>query len=819
MATRTLGLQLAILLSAVTAAAEDSPRMTHITISPDTIQLTGTRARQQLLVTGHFENEDRKIDVTRDVRFVSLTPSIAAVTSEGLVLPRGFGQAKIEARYGLFYLFKATVNVSVDRFGSADPMDFNTDVIAALSRAGCNSGACHGSPQGKNGFRLSLRGFDPSLGFRTLARESLGRRTNVVAPDASLVLRKGLGQVPHQGGIRFDQTDTSYQVLRSWIAEGRRPSAAQLELERLEVIPARRRLAADSPSQQLIVIAHFAGGITRDVTDLAVFTSNEDADATITKDGFVEFTGTAEATFLVRYLGQIVGSRLTYVKPDKDFKFQTPPINNEVDQHVFAKQRDLQIQPAMLADDAVFLRRVYLDTIGTVPTADEAAEFLDSKDANKRAKLIDRLLARDEFAPFWAMKWADVMRGSDVTISKRGVHNFHRYLVERFQHDKPFDEFARETLTSLGNTLNKPGANFHRVARTPEEAAETMSQLFLGVRIGCAKCHNHPFEGITQNDYYGFAAYFARVKFKGKQFMRDDEIVYLDRRSEVRHPVTNQNVAPVAFGQSPGELGPDDDRRVKLVEWLTDGKNPYFAKSIVNRLWYHVMGRGIVDPVDDFRDTNPPSNEELLNALADKFKSSRYRIKPVLRVILNSSTYQLSSQAAPKQSPHAADPARYFAHAQIQMLQAEQILDAISSATGIPERFNGYPLGTKAIDLAAGAADHAFLTAFSKPVRDSTCECARDTDPSLSQVIHMLNNPTVVNNIKSPEGRIRRWLTSGKSAAEIVELIYLTTLSRRPKPSERTLIEQHLKSLDNVSEGLFDVQFAVMNSNEFLLRH
>lgn len=820
MGKRNLVFRVAILVAAITSsAAANSPTISRITISPANIQLTGSRARQQLLVTGHFEDDTRKIDLTRDVRFESLTPSIAVVTSDGLVLPRGFGQAKIEVRFGLLDAFKATVNVSVDRFGAADPMDFDTDVIAALSRAGCNSGACHGSPQGKSGFRLSLRGFEPSLDFKTLAREALGRRTNVVSPDASLVLKKGLGQVPHQGGIRFDRTDTSYQVMRSWIAEGRRPTATHRELKRLEVIPARRHLTADNPSQQLIVIAHFADGSSRDVTDLAVFTSNEDTDATISKGGFVEFTGTAEATFLVRYLGQIVGSRLTYVKPDSGFKFHSPPINNEVDEFVFAKQRDLQIQPAALANDAVFLRRVFLDSIGTLPTAEEAAEFLDSNDPNKRSKLIDRLLARDEFGPFWAMKWADVMRGSDVTISKRGVHNFHRYLVERFRHDRPFDEFARETLTSLGNTLNKPGANFHRIARTPEEAAETMSQLFLGVRIGCAKCHNHPFEGITQNDYYGFAAYFARVKFKGKQFMRDDEIVYLDRRSEIRHPVTNQNVAPVAFGQSPGELGPDDDRRVKLVEWLTDAKNPYFARSIVNRLWYHVMGRGIVDPVDDFRDTNPPSNEELLRALADKFINSGLRIKPVLRQILNSSTYQLSSEAPAKQSINAAEPARYFAHARIQMLQAEQILDAISSATGIPERFNGYPLGTKAIELAAGAADHAFLTAFSKPVRDSTCECARDTDPSLSQVIHMLNNPTVVNNIKSPHGRIRRWLSSGKSAKQIVELIFLTTLSRRPQASERELIEQHLKSLDDVSEGLFDVQFAVMNSNEFLLRH
>lgn len=804
-----------ILIIATQSAKAELP-IARLSVEPAQFELTGSRAQQQLLATGHFTNRVEEIDLTRDVHYESRSPSIAVVTSDGLVLPRGFGTAEIVVRHSGM---EAVTTVTVSDFGKADPMDFNTDVIAAISRAGCNSGACHGSPQGKNGFRLSLRGFDPSLDHSTLARETFGRRTNPQAPDESLVLRKGLGQIPHQGGIRFQPTDTTYQTLRTWIAEGCRASTTERTLERLEVIPSQRRLDAESPKQQLIAIAHFDDGSSRDVTDLAVFTSNDDTDATISINGLVEFSGTAEATFLVRYLGQIVGARLTCVQPDDQFEYRSPTVNNFVDASVFARQKDLQILPAELASDAVFLRRVFLDTIGTIPTAEEAAEFLDSKKPDKRSRLIDRLLQRDEFAVFWAMKWADVMRGSDVTISKRGVHSFHRYLVNHFQHDRPFDEFARETLTSLGNTLNQPAANFHRIARTPEDAAEAMSQLFLGVRIGCAKCHNHPFEAITQGDYYGFAAYFARVKFKGQQFMRDDEIVYLDRRTEVRHPVTNANVAPIAFGESPGEPGPDEDRRLKLVEWLLKPGNPYFARSIVNRLWYHLVGKGIVDPVDDFRDTNPPSNPQLLDQLASEFVAQGYRIKPVLRTILNSSTYQLSSEPVKYQSSKAADPERYFAHAQIQMLQAEQILDAISAITGIPEHYPGYPEGTRAIELASGTVDHSFLMAFSKPVRDATCECARDPEPALSQVIQMLNNPSIVNNIKSPDGRIQQWLNDGMSVGTIVERIYLTTLARRPTPSERELIAQHLKTLPDAPTGLFDLQFALLNSNEFLLRH
>lgn len=802
-------------LVAVQLANAASP-IARISVEPTKFELVGSRAQQQLLATGHFSGGIEQLDLTREVRFESRSPNIAVVTSDGLVLPRGFGTAEIVARHNGV---EGIATVTVRNFGTADPIDFNTDVLAALSRAGCNSGACHGAPQGKNGFRLSLRSFDPTLDFTTLARETFGRRTNPQAPDESLILRKGLGQIPHQGGIRFRNTDTTYQTLRMWISEGCRPSATERTLERLEVIPMQRRLAAEFPKQQLIAIAHFDDGSTRDVTDLAVFTSNDDAEASVSPTGLVEFSGTAEATFLVRYLGQIVGSRLTFVKPDKQFKYRSPPVNNFVDTSVFAHQRELQILPAKLATDDVFLRRAFLDTIGTVPTAEEAAEFLDSKEPNKRSQLIDHLLQRDEFAAFWAMKWADVMRGSDVTISKRGVHSFHRYLVDRFQHDRPFDEFARETLTSLGNTLNRPAANFHRIARTPEDAAEAMSQLFLGVRIGCAKCHNHPFEAITQGDYYGFAAYFSRVKFKGQQFMRDDEIVYLDRRTEVRHPVTGKDVEPVAFGESPGELSPDDDRREKLVEWLLKPDNPYFARSIVNRLWFHLMGKGIVDPVDDFRDTNPPSNAELLDQLATGFVANGFRIKPVLKIILNSSTYQLSAEPLKQQSPLAAASDRYFAHAQIQMLQAEQILDAISSVTGVAERFPGFPPGTRAIELASGTVDHSFLMAFSKPVRDATCECARDPEPSLSQVIQMLNNPAIVNNIKSPEGRISKWLAAGKSADETIELIYLTTVSRRPNRQERELIAQHLKSLPDARTGLFDLQFALLNSNEFLLRH
>lgn len=809
-----------------------SEPMGTMTVEPASLTLYGHRSSQQLLVSestaaGTFA------DVTRDATFESLVPSVAIVTSKGLIVPRAHGTAEVVVRH---LGREARVTLNVVDFDRTPPIDFETDVIAALSKAGCNQGSCHGSPQGKNGFRLSLRGFDPTLDFMTLTHEDYGRRTNTSAADESLVLKKGLADVPHQGGRRFRRTDPEYQILRAWIDNGCPPTPSALvkpgnqppqkvpaltapKLVRLEVLPGSRRLPTTHPQQQLVARAHFSDGRIRDVTDLSVFTTNEKEAATISSSGMVEFNRTAEVVFLVRYLDRITGVRLSYLQRDAGFAFHAPPEANSIDHHVFAKQRDLQLLPAGVARDDVFLRRVYLDVTGGMPTPDEARQFLDSTDSNKRALLIDQLLERDDYAEFWALKWADLMRGSDVTISRRGVHSFHRYLVDRFRHDRPFDEFARETLTSLGNTLHKPGANFHRIARTPDEAAEAAAQLFMGVRIGCAKCHNHPFEALTQDDYYGLAAYFARVKFKGKQFMVDDEIIYLDRNGDVRHPTKNVNIPPAAFGESAGELGPEDDRREKLVAWLTRADNPYFSKSTVNRVWYHLFGRGIVEPVDDFRDTNPPSNPELLDQLAAEFVKSGYRIKPVLRLILNSNTYQMDVRPAPNQSRFAATPEPYFTHSVPRMLTAEQLLDAVTKVTGVPEEFPGYPRGTRAIEIAEGAIEHPFLKAFAKPVRDVTCECAREDDPSLSQVIHLLNNKGIVQNIKSPQSHVSQWLAAGLNDDQVLENVYLLTISRRPTSAERELVRAHLAKAADKASGFHDLQHALLNSNEFLLRH
>jgi hypothetical protein len=806
----------ALLLLGGSGHAEEPPRPTELTVEPAEFVLHGPRARQPLLVTGRFGDQG-EANHTSQATYESLNARVATVSSSGVVTPTSDGTVDIVVR---FAKLEGRARVTVRAMAEPGAIDFRTDVIAALSRSGCNQGACHGSPQGKNGFRLSLRGYDPDLDLHTLTRELGARRVNIQAPEDSLLLLKGSGRVRHGGSVAYNPSDPAYRVIRDWISEGCRPSATAVRLTRLEVLPQSRKLHTSSPRQQLIVRAYFEGGAVRDVTELAVFSSSNPAVAPVDATGLVQFQKTAEVAILVRYLDRIVSARLTYVRHDADFTFAAPPPANYVDEHVFAKQRELQLKPAPLAGDAVFLRRVYLDVIGTLPTEAEARAFLDSKDPQRRAKLIDQLLERDEFASFWALKWADVLRGSPATITERGVHSFHRYLVRAMADDRPMDVFARELLTGTGNPLHTPAANFYRIARTPEEAAESAAQLFLGIRLQCAKCHNHPFEAISQTDYYGLAAYFARVQRKSSAFGLDDEVIYLTSSGEVNHPQTRKPQPPAAFGVSAGSLGPDDDRRPRFADWLTRADNPYFAPSLVNRAWFHLMGRGIVDPVDDFRDTNPPSNPQLLKALTDDFVRGGFRIKRLIRIIANSRTYQLASSGAPAPSPQAADAERYFTRSAVRMLSAEQIIDAVSLATGVPETFKGYPRGTRAIELAEGGVNHPFLQAFAKPVRDVSCECAREEEPSLPQMLHLLNNAGILKKLKAPEARLAAWLKTDADTDTIVERMYLVTLSRRPTPAEVALATKHVAALngDRVA-ALQDLQYALINLSEFLLRH
>ena len=790
-----------------------------IVVSPNQVQLMSSRWHQRLLVSAQWADKTTA-DVTATAHFTSSDPGIVRVEAGGVLLPVSDGTAEVVVQWKEH---QTRVGVSVTGTQVHAPVDFATEVIGALSRGGCNQGACHGSPQGKNGFRLSLRGFEPALDFRFLTRDSFSRRINPLEPEKSLALQKATGVVAHQGGVQLRADEEAYQQIRTWISElGSRPPDGpdmSRQLQILEVLPGRQRLHASGPKQQLVVRAHYSDGMVRDVTDLAVFTTPSEPEVTVSRGGLVEFHATGEAAVLVRYLDQIQTVRMTYIRQDPDFEFVAPPESNYVDRHVFAKQRELQLRPAQKATDAVFLRRVYLDLVGAIPGPVAARAFLESRDPQKRSKLIDQLLESDAYSQFWALKWADVMRGNREAISERGVHNFHRFLVRNFAADRSFDVVAREIVTSVGNTINAPAANFYRISRTPNEAAESFSQLFLGVRIQCAKCHNHPFESITQGDYYGLAAHFARVQLKGRRFGRDDEIVFLQPTGEIKMPGVEEDMAPAAFGTQTVELKSADDRRIGLADWLTDPSNRFFARSTVNRIWFHLMGQGIVEPVDDFRDSNPPSSHELLDGLSEKFIEYGFRFKPIIRDILNSTTYQLSPRSVPEQSPRAANPARYFTGPIVRMLSAEQIIDAISAATGVPEVFPGYPQGTRAVSIAEGKIEHKFLQAFTRPSRDVACDCAREEEPSLNQVVHLLNNASILAKIDSAQNRTARWLDQKLDVDAVIIEIYLATVTRKPTAAEQQLARRYVDESKVVADGLQDLQHALINSNEFLLRH
>jgi hypothetical protein len=785
----------------------------RIDVEPVDIVLKGPHQYQQLLATGHYSDGSVR-DLTRLATFATPNPKVAQVSPKGIVTAVGDGTVDLVVRVGSQER-KFTVRVS--NFANPEPVNFKNEVLAAMTRMRCNSGAgCHGTPTGKNGFRLSLQGYLPDDDYWLLTREMFGRRVNPLNPNDSLILKKGLGLVSHGGGKRMYKTDQTYQVLHRWIAEGCKPTPQQApELTRLEVLPSKRALRNDARRQQLVVLAHFSDGSRRDVTPLVYFTTSDEQTASVAANGLVTFHKRGSVAVMCRFRVAVDNARLSYVRDVPGFVWTNPPETNYIDKLVFAKLRELQIAPSDLCDDDEFIRRLYLDVLGVLPSITQVQEFLADKGPEKRARAIDKTLDRPEYADFWAMKWADVLRNTRKNVAYRGAHNYRRFLVQVFAKSVPFDRFVADLLTSSGDTMINPAANFFRIARDPQDSAETTAQLFLGVRMQCAKCHNHPFERWTQDDYYGFAAFFARVKHKKPDPKSEQEVVYVSRAGEVNHQRTGQVVAPKAPNAPPAQVGPNEDRREQLAHWLTNPKNPFFAKSVVNRLWFHLLGRGIVDPVDDFRDSNPPCNEELLDALAAEFVASGFNVKQILRTILNSRVYQLSA----KTNQFNADDERYFSRCYPKLLTAEQLLDAICTATMVPEKFPGLPLGTRATQLPDAEINHAFLQAFGQPTRELACECGRESESTLNQALNLINGDLIHAKLRDPGNRIGRLLQAGKSNEAIVNELYLATLSRPAEPAEIAIAVKHVHAGPDRRRALEDVHWALLNCKEFLFRH
>lgn len=803
------------MLAAGQVGLPDPGTLAAISLPAAQVRLVGPDARRQLLVDGTYSSGQTR-DLTRQVRYVAEPPGIVEVGPTGLVAPLAEGRAMVRVVAPGNLTAQATVEVA----GLAQPaaVHFANDVVPIFTRAGCNAGGCHGKASGQNGFRLSLLGFYPDDDYDYLVKEDRGRRLFPAAPERSLLLLKATNAIPHGGGLRLAADSDEYRLLARWIAQGTPPGDPQApDVERVEVVPRARTLPRGG-QQQLAVLARYRDGSTRDVTRLAKFESNRGELAEAGDDGLVKVLDqSGDAAVMVRFQGQVdvfqasvpLGARVE----------KLPPAVNFVDTLVQDKLRTLGIPPSELCDDGTFLRRVTIDIAGRLPTADEARQFLADDSADKRRRWIDRLLASDAYADYFAVKWSSVLRNRrDGEFHVRGAYAFHDWIRQSLAENKPYDRFVREIVAAAGDAEQSPPVAWYQVVKTANEQLEDVAQLFLGQRIQCARCHHHPFEKWSQADYYGFAAFFSRVgRKRAEGYERADERIFHQRgEATAYNPRDRRTLRPTGLGSGPLQLSPADDPRAALADWMADPANPYFARALVNRYWKHFLGRGLVEPEDDLRATNPPSNPQLLAALAGSFVESRFDLAQLVRTICNSSTYQLS--AVPNQ--YNGGDKQNFSRFYPRRLSAEVLYDALSQVTDSRSQFAGQPAGIRAVQLPDNGSESYFLQVFGKPENNSACECERSSEVSLAQSLHLLNSREVQGKLMDGEGRAARMARHEKAdPAEQVRELYLWAFSREPNGDELRHALAHLAQPEYAAQrqqAYEDLIWALLNAKEFL---
>jgi hypothetical protein len=812
-----------VVLLLLAPAHADRACSAGLDVVPVRVELTGRSARQQLAVTLTLADGSLR-DVTRLCRFVVEPARLAEITADGVVLPAADGQGIVRVSLGEQ---AATAELRVMRSTWMRPPGLRTDVVPLFAKAGCNMGACHGNLNGKGGFRLSLRGDDPAFDHASLTREASGRRLSLIVPECSLVLLKPSGLVPHEGGRRFAPDSVEARALCEWIKGGARDEKEKAPRVRaVRVFPAERISIPGCFEQQLVVTAELDDGTTRDVTRQAAYDVSDPTRADVSWGGLLKAMRGCETTVSVRYMNGRGTARLAFLATGPDFVWRGLPPKGPFDAPVFAKLKAMRINPSGTCSDSVFLRRAFLDSIGRLPEQAEARSFLADADPAKRSKLADRLVERPEFADFWALKWADLLRNEEKTMGEKGAWVLERWLRDQIARDTPLDSLARRIVAGLGSTWKNPPASFYRTNRDPMTAAESVSQVFLGYRMQCARCHNHPFDIWTQDDYYGLAAFFSNISRKQiNNIRRDrldqheingDEIVYLQGRAGFVQPRTGKALQPKYPGGAGAGSSSDENNNAleRLATWLTRA-NRQFSRNLANRVWFHLLGRGIVEPVDDFRDSNPPSNPPLLDAVTAYFEAHGMRLKPLVAEIIKSQVYQQSATPEPSNREDESN----FSHAIVKLLPAEVLLDALSDVLGVPERFSRAPLALRAAQLPGPVQDSAFLKSFGKPERLLTCECERSEATTLAQAFQMINGETVRRKLESSSNRIARQLAAGTSDAEILSELYLIAVCREPTGAERAAVSAHLARAGDRRTGWEDIVWALLNSKEFLLRH
>jgi len=798
----------AVLVLWGTALAAPAANVTRIDIYPPDINLNTKQDFQRLIVVA-TRDDGVTMDVT-DAAAVRLADAAPARLEGRTLYPAADGNTTLEVEY---QGFKASAKVAVKDANADRPISFHLDIMPVFMRSGCNTGSCHGAARGKDGFRLSLFGYDPQGDYYRITREETVRRIDLAVPAASLLIEKSIGAVAHTGGKRFEADSQYNKTLLRWLEAGAPLDAGEPPVvSELHVFPPKAVIEGAGSTQQFLARATYTDGTDRDVTDLAVFSTSNDNSAGINPDGLVTAAARGEAFVMARFETKTIGSQVLVLP--KDLQYTPPPIaGNYVDQLVGAKLLKLRILPSDLCNDEEFIRRVTIDITGTLPTEEEWAAFLNDTAPDKRAKVIDRLLARKEFSEIWAMKWSEwLMVKSSPDVSYKSMFLYSSWLTDKIASNVPLDQMVRELLSATGGTFKSPATNFYQIERDTLKTAENVAQVFMGFRTQCAQCHNHPFDRWTMDDYYSFAAFFAQIGRKQSEDYREI-IVFNSGGGEVRHPVGGRVMPPKFLGGAVPDVQ-GKDRRVVLAEWLTSSDNPYFATNVANRVWAHFFGKGIVQEVDDIRISNPASNPELFEALGKKLVEYKYDFRSLVRDICNSHAYQRSMV----RNPSNETDERNFAHANVRRIPAEMLLDCINQVTETREKFQGLPLGARAVQIADGQTSNYFLTTFGRAKRETVCACEANTDPSLSQALHMLNGEAVHGKI-AQGGAVKKLLDQGKTPEQVIETLFVRCLSRKPTPEEKQKLLAVVTGADNSQAGLEDVFWAVLNSREFLFNH
>ncbi|HZN33892.1 MAG TPA: DUF1549 domain-containing protein [Pirellulaceae bacterium] len=794
-------------LTLATTALADG-QITSVSVYPPDIRLN-TKADLQRFIVVATRSDGVTLDVTGQAA-VKLVDGKLCKLDKNLLTPLADGQTTLEIEY---QGFKSAATVEVKDAAADRPISFQLDVMPLFMRGGCNTGSCHGAARGKDGFRLSLFGFDPQGDYYRITREIGVRRINLASPAESLMVEKTTGAVPHTGGKRFELESEYGRTLLRWLSEGAandpKPTPAVIGVD---LFPPSAVLEGEGATQQFIARARYADGTDRDVTSLATFLTNNDNSAPISVDGLLTAGARGEAFVMARFETHTVGNQVLVLP--KGLMYAAPPVSgNYIDELVGAKLNKIRILPSEVCSDEEFLRRATIDIAGQLPTPEEYQAFMADASKDKRAQLVNRLLERKEFSEIWAMKWAELlMIKSSNQVSAKSAFLYYSWLTDKIAGNVPLDQMVAELLSATGGTFKSPATNYYQIERDTLKTAENVAQVFFGIRTQCAQCHNHPFDRWTMDDYYSFAAFFAQIGRKQSEDYREI-IVFNSGGGEVRHPVGGRNMPPKFLGgAAPDTAG--KDRREIVAQWIASADNPYFSTSVANRVWAHFFGKGIVEPVDDIRVSNPPSNPELFQALGKKLVEYKYDFRQLVRDICSSNAYQ---RTATRNESNATDE-RNFAHANVRRIPAEQLLDCVSQVTGASDKFQGLPLGARAVEIANGSTSNYFLTTFGRAPRETVCACEAKTEPTLSQALHMLNGNTIQGKIQQG-GVVKKLLDAGQTPPQVIESLYIRALARKPTPEEAERLLTVVGQSANPQQGLEDVFWAVLNSREFIFNH